>query len=68
MLGPSGIGVLWGRQELLSKMEPFNLGGEMIHSVTIAESTWNELPHKFEAGTPPIASAVGLAQAILHEP
>ena len=64
MLGPSGIGVLWGRQELLSKMEPFNLGGEMIHSVTIAESTWNELPHKFEAGTPPIAQAYGLGQAV----
>lgn len=64
MLGPSGIGVLWGRQELLNAMEPFNLGGEMIRSVTIAETTWNELPNKFEAGTPPIAQAYGLGLAI----
>ena len=64
MLGPSGIGVLWGRSEVLAAMEPFNLGGEMIRSVTIAETTWNELPHKFEAGTPPIAQAYGLGEAI----
>lgn len=64
MLGPSGIGVLWGRYELLAGMEPFNLGGEMIRSVTIEGTTWNELPHKFEAGTPPIAQAYGLGQAI----
>ena len=64
MLAPSGIGVLWGRNELLTAMEPFNLGGEMIRSVTIAETSWNELPHKFEAGTPPIAQAYGLGEAI----
>lgn len=64
MLAPSGIGVLWGRAELLAKLEPFNLGGEMIRSVTVEETTWNELPHKFEAGTPPIAQAYGLGEAI----
>jgi cysteine desulfurase / selenocysteine lyase len=64
MLGPSGIGVVWGRQELLQSMSPFNLGGEMIRSVSIERTTWNELPHKFEAGTPPIAEAYGLGQAI----
>jgi cysteine desulfurase/selenocysteine lyase len=64
MLGPSGIGVVWGRQELLQRMSPFNLGGEMIRSVSIERTTWNELPHKFEAGTPPIAEAYGLGQAI----
>jgi cysteine desulfurase / selenocysteine lyase len=64
MLGPSGIGVVWGRQEFLQRMSPFNLGGEMIRSVSIERTTWNELPHKFEAGTPPIAEAYGLGQAI----
>jgi cysteine desulfurase/selenocysteine lyase len=64
MLGPSGIGVLWGRAELLQTMAPFNLGGEMIRSVSIERTTWNDLPHKFEAGTPPIAQAFGLGQAI----
>ena len=64
MLAPSGIGVLWGRQAVLSSMEPFNLGGEMIRSVTVEETTWNELPNKFEAGTPPIAQAYGLGLAI----
>jgi cysteine desulfurase/selenocysteine lyase len=64
MLAPSGIGVVWGRQEILQKMSPFNLGGEMIRSVSIERTTWNELPHKFEAGTPPIAEAYGLGQAI----
>ena len=64
MCGPSGIGVLWGRRELLEEMSPFELGGEMIRKVTIEKTTWNELPHKFEAGTPPIAQAVGLGAAI----
>ena len=64
MCGPSGIGVLWGRRELLERMSPFELGGEMIRKVTLEETTWNELPHKFEAGTPPIAQAVGLGAAI----
>ena len=64
MCGPSGIGVLWGRREILERMSPFNLGGEMIRSVSIERTTWNELPHKFEAGTPPIAEAYGLGVAI----
>ena len=64
MCGPSGIGVLWGRREILERMSPFNLGGEMIRSVSLERTTWNELPHKFEAGTPPIAEAYGLGVAI----
>jgi cysteine desulfurase/selenocysteine lyase len=64
MLAPSGIGALWGRQELLQKMSPFNLGGEMIRSVSLEKTTWNELPNKFEAGTPPIAQAYGLGLAV----
>jgi cysteine desulfurase/selenocysteine lyase len=64
MLAPSGIGVVWGREELLQQLSPFNLGGEMIRSVSLEKTTWNELPHKFEAGTPPIAQAYGLGQAI----
>ncbi len=62
--GPTGIGVLWGRRELLEKMSPFELGGHMIRKVTVEATTWNELPHKFEAGTAPIAEAVGLGAAI----
>jgi cysteine desulfurase / selenocysteine lyase len=64
MCGPTGIGVLWGRRELLERMSPFELGGHMIRKVTLQETTWNELPHKFEAGTAPIAEAVGLGAAI----
>jgi cysteine desulfurase/selenocysteine lyase len=64
MCGPSGIGVLWGRRVLLERMSPFELGGEMIRSVSIERTTWNELPNKFEAGTPPIAQAYGLGVAI----
>jgi cysteine desulfurase / selenocysteine lyase len=64
MCGPTGIGVLWGRRELLERMAPFELGGEMIRKVTVEKTTWNELPHKFEAGTPPIAQAVGLGAAV----
>jgi cysteine desulfurase/selenocysteine lyase len=64
MCGPTGIGVLWGRRELLEQMAPFELGGHMIRRVTLEETTWNELPHKFEAGTAPIAEAVGLGAAI----
>jgi cysteine desulfurase/selenocysteine lyase len=64
MCGPTGIGVLWGRRELLERMSPFELGGHMIRKVTLAETTWNELPHKFEAGTAPIAEAVGLGAAL----
>jgi len=64
MLGPSGIGVLWGKQELLRRMSPFELGGSMIRQVTAEKTTWADLPAKFEAGTPPIAEAYGLGQAI----
>ncbi len=63
MLGPSGIGVLAGRPELLDRMGPFLGGGEMISNVTTEGSTWADLPWKFEAGTPPIAEAVGLGAA-----
>ena len=64
LCGPSGIGALWGRRELLEAMEPFNLGGEMIRSVGLDRTTFNELPYKFEAGTPAIAEAVGFGAAI----
>jgi len=64
MLGPSGIGALWARRELLEAMPPFQTGGSMISKVTLAGSTWAEVPLKFEAGTPAIAEAAGLAAAI----
>jgi cysteine desulfurase/selenocysteine lyase len=64
MCGPSGIGFLWGRAELLAAMEPFLMGGHMIRKVTATETTWAELPAKFEAGTSPMAEAVGLGAAI----
>ena len=64
MCGPSGIGFLWGRSELLLGMEPFLLGGHMIRNVGDEETTWAELPAKFEAGTSPVAEAVGLGAAI----
>jgi len=79
MLGPTGIGVLWGREELLEAMDPFLGGGDMISRVTLEKSTWNELPYKFEAGTPNFAdqaafgpaldylSAVGLGAISAHE-
>jgi cysteine desulfurase/selenocysteine lyase len=63
-LGPTGIGVLHGRRELLERMEPFLSGGDMIASVDFQGASWNELPFKFEAGTPPVAEAVGLAAAV----
>jgi cysteine desulfurase/selenocysteine lyase len=63
-LGPTGIGVLWGRQELLSQMEPFLYGGSMIETVTMTDSTWAEAPKRFEAGVPNMAQAVGLAAAL----
>jgi cysteine desulfurase/selenocysteine lyase len=63
-LGPTGIGVLHGREELLEQMEPFLTGGDMIASVDFQTASWNELPYKFEAGTPPIAEAVGLNAAV----
>src|SRR5438552_5648772 len=64
MCGPSGIGFLWGRSELRLAMEPFLMGGHMIRKVTAEETTWAELPAKFEAGTSPVAEAVGLGAAI----
>ncbi|MCJ7802608.1 MAG: cysteine desulfurase, partial [Candidatus Marinimicrobia bacterium] len=64
MLGPTGIGVLYGKTELLESMPPFMGGGDMINSVTMTESTWNDIPYKFEAGTPKIAQAIGLGAAI----
>jgi cysteine desulfurase / selenocysteine lyase len=63
MCGPMGIGVLWARPELLERMPPFLGGGSMISRVTLEHSTWNTVPHKFEAGTPDVAGAVGLAAA-----
>ena len=64
MLGPTGIGVLYGRRELLEKMPPFMGGGDMIRTVHLREATWNDLPWKFEAGTPAIAEAIGLGAAV----
>jgi len=64
MLGPSGTGFLWGKRELLEKMEPFMYGGDMISRVTLEGSEWNELPFKFEAGTPNIAGGIGLGKAV----
>ena len=64
LYGPSGIGVLWGRSELLEAMPPFLGGGSMIDRVSISSSTYADAPEKFEAGTPPIAEAMGLSAAI----
>lgn len=64
VFGPTGIGVLYGRAELLEEMPPWQGGGEMIERVSFERTTWNQLPYKFEAGTPAIAEAVGLAAAI----
>ncbi len=63
MLGPTGIGVLWGRRDLLAALPPFHGGGEMIEDVRMERSTYAGPPHRFEAGTPPIAQAIGLAAA-----
>ena len=64
MLGPTGIGGLYGRRRILEQMEPFLFGGDMISEVTLEDASWNELPWKFEAGTPPIAQGIGLAAAV----
>lgn len=64
MLGPTGIGGLWARPSLLEEMEPFEGGGEMINDVQLDGSTWAPVPHKFEAGTPPIVEAIGLGAAV----
>ncbi len=63
-VGPTGIGVLWGREELLNELPPFHGGGEMIETVTMERSTYAKAPHRFEAGTPPIVEAVGLGAAV----
>lgn len=64
LFGPTGIGVLYGKEARLEQLPPFQTGGEMIKTVTFQQATWNELPYKFEAGTPNIAGAIGLAAAI----
>ena len=64
LYGPTGVGALWGRADLLNDMPPYQSGGEMIRSVTFEETIYNTLPHKFEAGTPDIAGAIGLGAAI----
>ncbi len=64
MMGPTGIGVLYGKEELLERMRPFLYGGDMISEVSFNDSSWNELPWKFEAGTPNIAGAIGLGAAV----
>ena len=62
--GPTGIGVLWGREDLLNALPPFHGGGEMIETVTMVRSTYAKVPHRFEAGTPPIVEAIGLGAAV----
>ena len=62
--GPTGIGVLWGRSELLAAMPPFMTGGQMINQVTLTSTSFRSPPRRFEAGTPPIAAAVGLGAAL----
>ena len=66
MLGPTGVGVLWGRYESLDRMHPYQTGGEMIQDVGLKTSTFKNPPHRFEAGTPHIAGAIGLAEAIRY--
>jgi len=64
LYGPSGTGVLWGREELLAKLPPYQTGGDMVKTATLTSATWNDLPWKFEAGTPNIEGVIGLAAAI----
>ena len=64
LCGPTGIGILYGKAALLERMQPFKGGGDMILSVTFDKTTYNTIPHKFEAGTPPIAAAIGLGAAV----
>lgn len=66
MCGPTGIGGLYGKREMLERMEPFLYGGDMINEVSLEGSTWNDLPWKFEAGTPPIAEGIGLGAAVQY--
>lgn len=69
MCGPTGFGILYGKKELLEEMPPYRGGGDMIDKVTFEKTTWNDLPHKFEAGTPPIAVGIGFGATLefLHE-
>jgi len=64
VFGPTGIGILYGREDLLDRMPPYQGGGDMIRSVTFEKTTYNELPYKFEAGTPHVAGAIGLGAAL----
>jgi cysteine desulfurase/selenocysteine lyase len=66
LYGPTGIGVLYGKYDLLAEMQPYQGGGEMIETVTLDTVTYNEPPHRFEAGTPPIVQAIGLGAAITY--
>ena len=66
MFGPSGVGVLYGKKNLLDKLEPFEYGGEMVDHVELTHSTWKEAPQRLEAGTPVISGAIGLAQAVKY--
>lgn len=66
MLGPTGVGVLWGRLDILESMDPFMSGGDMISTVSLDSSTWADVPHKFEAGTPNIAGVVGFGAALKY--
>ena len=66
MLGPTGVGVLWGKMALLNDLDPFLSGGEMIEKVTLESSTWNDVPYKFEAGTPNYVQAIGMGEAVKY--
>ena len=66
MLGPTGVGVLWGRKELLDAMPPYQFGGDMINEVSLEKTTYAKVPHRFEAGTPHIAGVIGLKTAIIY--
>jgi len=66
MLGPTGVGVLWGKYDLLEKMPPYQYGGDMIRNVSIEETTFADVPHKFEAGTPNISGVIALKEAIAY--
>lgn len=66
MLGPTGVGVLWGKKEMLEAMSPFMFGGEMIEKVTVENTTFDEIPHKFEAGTPAIGEIIALKEAVKY--
>jgi len=66
MLGPTGVGILWGKMALLNDLDPFLSGGEMIDKVNLESSTWNDVPYKFEAGTPNYVQAIGMGEAVKY--